>query len=233
MVLLRSYINEIFDYKQSVSYSIGDSFSSLVFWRGQVKVGYLNLPLHSAIAFFIGIYAVERPHLLPSLIFLGIALAMLANMTARAQHPSPWRRCISFWHYLTILRNDRPPLSVRKIRAGEGSKEAEAYEGAWIRRIEADTEAAAKQWQLQQELNEIGNERIETKDESFHIDPLARLLPYQLRIAGEPQWRHSISNDAIPLLFHYHYSVINFIYQYQEGCFPREIFSHCRHMPSL
>jgi len=51
--LLRCYINESFELKLFLSYSVADAFSSLIMWRGQVKVGSLCLPLHSACFFVV------------------------------------------------------------------------------------------------------------------------------------------------------------------------------------
>ena len=50
--LLRSYVNEMIELKRLLVYAVGDSISSLIMWRGQVKVGSKHLPLHSLLAFF-------------------------------------------------------------------------------------------------------------------------------------------------------------------------------------
>ena len=47
MSLFRSHINELLTQKRYLSYAISDAVRSLIFWRGQVKVGAVWLPVHS------------------------------------------------------------------------------------------------------------------------------------------------------------------------------------------
>ena len=173
--LLRDYINEIIEVKRFLVYAIGDSFSSLMMWRGQVKVGSCYLPIYSFVAFFGGIFIVERPHLLPGCFFLTIAWIMLASMMNRLQHPSPWHKTNSFVDYLSMLRNEK--LSKRKtvIKRMENHEEAEKYEANWDHRIKSDVDAAWKVWDLQLEMNEIGNEDMNTEVKKKSADPLGKM----------------------------------------------------------
>mmetsp|Transcript_37634 Transcript_37634/g.82419 ORF Transcript_37634/g.82419 Transcript_37634/m.82419 type:complete len:1040 (+) Transcript_37634:105-3224(+) len=184
LTLLRSYVNEIMEYKRRATYSVGDALRSLILWRGQVKVGHVKLPLHSLAAYVIATYVVERPHLVPSLMCFLAAWLMLANYTARVQHPSPWRRCRSVQDYVNILSQGKSLRSATRIHPQEGEKEARAVEESWKHRVDADYEAATKRWEMQQELLNIGDEKIHTEETGLQLDPLARLFPIQRRLCG-------------------------------------------------
>ena len=110
---------------------------------------------------------------------------MLASYGYRVQHPSPWHRCKPITDYISILRYGKAPPSSNKIYARQGAKEAEALEQAWENRLQADMDAANKRWELQQELNGIGDEAIHTEQSGLQIDPLARLFPVQRRLRGK------------------------------------------------
>jgi C2 domain len=92
LTIVRSYVNEILEYKQAISYGIGDAVQSLLFWRGQVRIGTdLLIPLHSFLFFCMMTTLVERPYLFPSFLLLSSAWIMIAAQTQRQQHPSPVR----------------------------------------------------------------------------------------------------------------------------------------------
>lgn len=90
LTVTRSYINEILGYKRALSYCCGDAVRSLIFWRGQVAVCNIRLPLHSFLFFCCATTLVEHPALAPSFFLLSVAWIMLAAQTQRRQHPSPW-----------------------------------------------------------------------------------------------------------------------------------------------
>ena len=178
--------------KTHLFYCIGDALKSLVFWRGQVKIGTLYLPIHSACAFVGGLYLVDRPHLLPSFFFLGIAWVMLASMKYRSQHPSPWYRTKDFLHYVSVLINIKYPYTKTTIRAMEGEKEASNLRANWNNRVEVDTNKRMKIRELQEEMDGIANEAIHTAENRINLDPLAnaleslapKLFPIQKRLRG-------------------------------------------------
>ena len=143
-------------------------------------------PLYSLVFFCMAIDLVERPQMIVSYSLLCIAFVMLATLTIRRQHPSPWNTCPSFWHYLHILRTGKAPTPVSMIKEYEGAEEAKAYENAWKARLEEDQLVAAHQLKLQTELNEIGDDNISTKiplKGAIPLDILVRLTRWQ-GIAG-------------------------------------------------
>lgn len=113
--------------------------------------------------------------------FLCIAWMMLANLTMRRQHPSPWNTCPSFWHYLHILWTGKAPTPVVAIKEFQGAKQAQAYENAWASRIQQDQAIAEHRWKLQQELTQIGDDNISTKTavSAIPLDMLVRLARWQ------------------------------------------------------
>ena len=180
LTVTRSYVNEIFEYKRNISYCIGDAIRSLIFWRPQVRVVKMYLPLHSFVFFCCATTLVERPYLLPSFFLLSIAWIMIASHTLRMQHPSPWQRCQPLWYYFSILKTGKSPRLVRSIKVNQGAKEAERYEQEWERRLEKDADLAAKQYEMQQEIATIGDEAIHTKvPMGIPLDMIVRLTRYQ------------------------------------------------------
>jgi len=188
LTILRSYINELFEYKTNISYSISDSFASLMYWRGQVKVGTIFLPLHSAIFFVVSTFVIERPHLLPAMFFFSLAWIMLANMGSRMNHPSPWAKCNTFFHFFTILVNGKSETSASHatINSMENFRDAAEYDYAWEKRVEDDWATSVKNAELNEKINnEIGNENIQTKVSSMiEIELLTRLGRWQNIIGG-------------------------------------------------
>ena len=182
LTVTRSYINEILEYKSAMSYGIRDSLQSLIFWRGQVEVFSVLLPVHSLIFFCSALTLLERPSLIFPFTFLSIAWIMLATLTLRRQHPSPWHGCPSFLHYLTLLRTGESPRPITSIKESEGSEAAQAYDQAWSKRLEEDRKVAEKKAELQVHLDSIGDENISTISSLGSIIPLDllnRLQHYQ------------------------------------------------------
>ena len=180
LTVIRSYINEIFEYKRHLSYTISDSIKSLVFWRGQVEVFSILLPLHSILFFFVTSTLVERPHMFPAFAILSVAWLMIATGRKRRQHPSPWCRCPTFLDYFDILIYGKSKLKIQRIDANEGRDEAVAYEKAWAKREQDDTKKAMKRAEMQRELQEHGDENISTQVQlGIPLDLLERLGRYQ------------------------------------------------------
>jgi C2 domain len=181
MTVMRSYINEFFEYKAEFGYAVRDAFSSLVFWRGQVEIFSFMLPLYSLLFFCMAADFVERPFMFIPYTCFCVAGIMLANLNIRRQHPSPWSSCPSFWHYIHILRTGKTPTPVASIKEYERYEEEVAYEKAWNDRLEQDRILAEKCLKLQQELHDIGDDNISTKTSpsAIPVDILARLTRYQ------------------------------------------------------
>ena len=181
LTVTRSYINELFEYKSALGYCIRDSLRSLIFWRGQVEVFSFLLPLHSLLFFCLAVTLVERPHMIIPFTLLGISWIMLATLTVRRQHPSPWNRVPSFWHYLHVLATGERPTPVSSIQEWEGWEAAKAYDKAWAKRLEEDRLVAEKKAELEQEIQNIGDDTIYTKvrGEAIPLDLVKRLARYQ------------------------------------------------------
>jgi C2 domain len=182
LIVARSYVNEIFEYKAAVTYAFGDAFKSLMFWRGQVEICSVMLPIHSFVFYGMATKLVERPQLIVPYTLLGIAWMMLANLSLRRHHPSPWERCPSFLQFLHILRTGQSSIPVKSVKEYEGAEAAKAYEAAWKKRLEADRMIAARKAELLQEITDMGDDNIHTQVSSagpIPLDLLIRLGRYQ------------------------------------------------------
>lgn len=193
MALFRSQINELLTQKRYISYAIGDAVRSLIYWRGQVKVGNVWLPLHSAVVFYCSIQVVENLQLLPSFMLFGCGWIMIANMLNRTAHPNPWTRGHSFMKYWSILIGSGG-LEATQINPLEGHKETTKLETKWKQRLANDDVKYYKQLELDAKVKSISDEAtIRTKTKASAntalVDPLsalagAKLLPYQQRLSG-------------------------------------------------
>ena len=182
LMVLRSYINEMFEYQALINYAIGDALTSLLFWRSQWNFCGFSVPLHSFVAFVIGVHLVENPRMLPSFFFFSIAWMMIASMGCRYHHPSSWLRCKSFFTYLEILIRGRSSSVNMNVAPGEGAAAAARLEAAWKDRRETDAEKSEKRYALQLELNNIGKDDIQAGTKVKLVDPLAAYLPILLRV---------------------------------------------------
>ena len=106
---------------------------------------------------------------------------MLANLTLRRHHPSPWQRCPSFLQYLHLLRTGKSSVPITSVKEYEGAEEAKKYEDAWKKRLEEDRMIAARKAEMMQEISDIGDVNIHTQVSQgpIPIDLLNRLARYQ------------------------------------------------------
>mmetsp|Transcript_8253 Transcript_8253/g.17758 ORF Transcript_8253/g.17758 Transcript_8253/m.17758 type:complete len:1105 (-) Transcript_8253:213-3527(-) len=191
MSVFRSYINEIMTAKRHTVYVVSDGIKSLVFWRGQVRVGGVRLPLHSMLVFYLSTIVIEKPRLLPSYFLFGCAWILITNMLNKQAHPSPWRRGHSLAEYLAVLLDSASGHRPREIEPYEGSKEALKLEEAWKKRIADDDANYSKQALLDAKVEAIQSEaviRTRTKAKNLIEDPVSslagnKLLPYQQRLS--------------------------------------------------
>jgi len=189
MQILKSYIDEFLEYVELWSFEINWGIQSLFFWRGQVRVGKLNLPLHSLLAFVSATYVIERPHLIPAWIFFCAAWCMLILMSRRSNHPSPWYRSRSFFFYLRCFLPFLPAADSRGVHidAGEGVKEQREMEEKRKKTMEEDkmlqSKIATVRRELQQMLAAVNQVNLVTSERNG-LHPLSRLLPVQLILRG-------------------------------------------------
>ena len=174
--ILLSYVDELKEtYLRRILYALNDGGQSIIFWRGQVKVGPVWIPLHSFLLFSVGILVVERPQMLPAFLFLGVAWFMLVNMQLRMQSPSPWHRCNTFGHYLRVLLLGSSLPAYVKVDPGEGWEEQQKIEEALEERKEEDARFFEKKEAVEKELEEIEGISLQTKSNAAII-PVELLL---------------------------------------------------------
>jgi len=185
VTIMRSYVNEIFGYRRMLNYTVNNSIKSLMFWRGQVRVFVVMLPLHSLLFFCVGAIIVERPYMFPSLLLLSVPWILLARNRISRQHPSPWRRCPSFMHYLRTLLG-ASPKGRERIDAYEGWEKAEEYEENIKKQLEEKQEFAEKMAEKLQRLQELGDDNIWTQvaGNVIPMDVFVRLGRYQTIMGG-------------------------------------------------
>jgi len=191
MKVLRSYIDEILEYLEIWSFEFHGAIKSLIFWRGQVRFFNLHLPLHSLFAYLSAIYVIERPQLIPAYIFFCAAWCMLALMSRRSKHPSPWLQTKSFSHH---LRKSTPLIqSIKskgvKIVPGEGYTTMKEMEEERKRVMEEDkmlqSKIATVRSELQHILAAISEVDLVTNENGGGLNPLKKLLPVQLLLRGK------------------------------------------------
>jgi hypothetical protein len=199
ITVLRSYINEVFEYKSNLSYCISDSLWSLIFWRGQVEIFKILFPVHSFLLFCAGCILVERPYMVPSFLLLGAAWVMLASMSRQRHHPSPWMRPQSFNHYMRILWTGKSSLPVKRIAAEEGLEQTRAYDKAWEDRLAKDQKKRDEEYARIEALNDIGNDKIHTKTDGMLIplDLLVRMARYQNIIGSKYRKKSKIQYASV------------------------------------
>mmetsp|Transcript_30577 Transcript_30577/g.40064 ORF Transcript_30577/g.40064 Transcript_30577/m.40064 type:complete len:324 (-) Transcript_30577:611-1582(-) len=88
------------------------------------------------------VFLVEKPRLLPSFFFFGIAWFMCATMWFKHYSPDPWIRCKSFSDFFIALILGYQ--SAETIEAHENEEKAIASKEEWDQRVKAAEEAAAK-----------------------------------------------------------------------------------------
>eukprot|EP00934_Nitzschia_sp_Nitz4_P008182 Nitzschia sp. Nitz4//scaffold92_size79448//72925//76351//NITZ4_005405-RA/size79448-augustus-gene-0.27-mRNA-1//1//CDS//3329560228//8172//frame0 len=174
--VLQGYIDEIVEgYIKRILYSLQDGTQSLVFWRSQVTVLGIGLPLYSCLVFIMGIVAVEHPHLIPAFLCFGLATFLLYEMQARLASPSPWRRCLSFMHYFQVLILGFSTLSPTFIHAHEGAAQMLALELALEQRRKQEQEFNEKKEAFERELEEIENVEVQNKSKTIPLELLVVL----------------------------------------------------------
>ena len=190
MKVLRAYIDEFLEYIEQSAHEIQYALDSLLFWRGQVSLGHIEIPLYSIITYFSMIYVIERPRLLPSYLFFCCAWILLTILQKRSNYPSPLYRSKSFFYHL----NSFFPLTYKnhtgaKIDAGEGSEEEERMKRRKKEQMEANqqlkTRIAEIRREMQKFLAALSDLTLHTSEVRVSINPLSRLLPIQLLLKGE------------------------------------------------
>ncbi|KAG7343502.1 C2 domain containing protein [Nitzschia inconspicua] len=189
LAVLQGYIDEILQgYVRRILYALTDGMRSLVLWRNQIKFGKdgrFGFPLYSLLVFCMSVLAIEIPNLIPGMIFLGLALFMLAQMQIRIQNnPSPLKRCFGFWYYLKILVTGKTTVDFEEIKANHGLEEIRAIERLLQERIEKDREFFGKKEAVEKVIEEIENERVATNSKAIPLELMTVLGKVQGIVGG-------------------------------------------------
>jgi hypothetical protein len=197
---LAMHIAELTSYKY-VTYYIVDAISSLLFWRGQVPILGIKIPVHSMIAFYAATTFVESPTLWFSYFWFGNAWLLLAIQSWRNTTPHAWNRITPFGRILMMMLLDKA-ASPEVIPANFQEKEAKDFEEHMEERIKKAEEDALrryeennKMWAEHQaetaELDQVGETDISTKKLSlpspfkgtfYPIQQLLNTICFYLRI---------------------------------------------------
>lgn len=148
MDALKAYANELSSYAD-IQYDIVDALQVVLLWRGHFPVNLFGLkfrlPIHSMVAFSMGVTLIENLNLLPSYWLFAIAWFLLATNGARHRNPSPWHRSLTFGQmWYCFLADSSPPVEI-----------ADNENEAAIRRFE---EAAAERRKGREEDKEDSKE---------------------------------------------------------------------------
>jgi hypothetical protein len=103
----------------------------------------LKLPLHSIVAFLVGILLAEDYNLFPSFLLFGIAWVLLGTMEYQNSHPSPWRKKRTYLEHLQVLVFNRQFTDT--IGSYENNDEIEKYKEEEARRKLTHEDEAAKE----------------------------------------------------------------------------------------
>lgn len=171
--ILQSYVDEILKFYAYVAFLMKHKVTLLMFWRPQVKCGFLMLPIHSIVFYLQGLIVIQRPDLFPAALFISFGLLMLASMESRLKHPSPWEKCKTFWYYLRVLllgSSKRNGLKSR-VDKNQNVKEVEDYEMKWDTTVRNNQKLQKKVREVKSKIKkEIGDEDIHTPSKSINLE---------------------------------------------------------------
>ena len=189
--VLQGHVDEILEgYLRRILYALQDGTRSLILWRNQVYMGPIGVPLYSILAFGMGIMILERPQYIPAVMCFAMALFFMQQMQSRMSCPSPWHRCCSFLHYLSILIGGGRSCgklflqSAKTISAYEGADEFEAQQQALRDRIAHDKEFIEKKEALAKQIEEIENSKVQTDSQPIPMEILIVLGKVQGIVGG-------------------------------------------------
>lgn len=171
MDAIQSYRSELMGYLD-VLYYITQALVTVFLWRGhrEVKIAgkKINLPLHSMIAFTMGIFLIDNFNYLPSFWLFSIAWLLLATNEQRQRNPSPWTGSMTFLQMWYAVLNDKAPGY--EIADHENEAAIRRHEAAIKERQEKEVKAvkeAAKRQQklmaMDEEIDDDVNEDLQTK----------------------------------------------------------------------
>ena len=197
MEAIKSYGNELNEY-QLVLFYIIEALKVVILWRGHFPIGFgkckVKIPIHSIIAFTMGIFVVENFNLIPSFALFSITWLLVACNEQRHKHPSPWYGALTGWEMWyalvigdvwneTIVANEKQPLidKYEKERNEKMKAITEKLDGQ-----KKENEKMNFKFQSEeQETEEAADTDITTKTGGVSLNPLKPiLLPIQ-QILGQ------------------------------------------------
>eukprot|EP00536_Pseudo-nitzschia_multiseries_P010292 jgi/Psemu1/319826/estExt_fgenesh1_pm.C_3080005 len=130
---------------------------SVLFWRGHYRIKFfgrsLNLPIHSFVAFVMGVTLIENFNLLPSYALFSIAWVLIATYEARQAHPSPWRGTLTLSDmWSSAIKQKSVPAA---ISAFENEAAVVRYDEEMKRRFEEEQEILKRRQETAQQLSEF------------------------------------------------------------------------------
>lgn len=163
-------MDELTGYMVFLSY-LKDAITAILFWRGQVPVMGLDLPLHSVYFFFAAITLAEHPSLCPSFFFLNIFWALFAIQIWRNSRANPWEKTktvLGLLSELAVGKSISGPLQY--IAAHQNEEAALAEQRDLAERVEKAKQEAEEyekeQMRLTQEhenqLSKVGDQTADT-----------------------------------------------------------------------
>ena len=185
--VLQGYVDELLQgYVRRIIYTIQDSYTSIVFWRSQITLLGVGVPLFSFLVFVMGMAVVEKPYTIPAVICFTVALSLLAQMHERLSSPSPWRRCRSFSYYFRILAFGHSGTDHNKytIAAHEGAEELKEQEDELRRRIERDKDFIEKKEAVERQIEEIESVKVQHDSHPIPME-LLQILGKVQSIVGD------------------------------------------------
>ena len=198
MEAINAYRSELEDYLIILHYIRRAAFT-IFLWRGhkEIRLGKYKvlLPIHSAVAFWMGITLIENFNWAPSYFLFSIAWLLLATNEMRLKNPSPWHGPLNYrqlWH--AVLANQAPPVI---IDAHENEAAIRAYEKERKERQDDERKKAQEARERIERIDALFSEERKSAAEAAQEDnstkmrgpptlnPWARvLLPIQ-RILGQ------------------------------------------------
>ena len=190
------YGEELQSYRVAQYYII-DSVISLLFWRGQVPVFGVKLPLHSLYFFFVATTLAERPSLYPSFFWFNTAWFIVALQIWRNKSPNPWHQSKTFlglFSALVVGRSISGPPST--IEAHQNEKESMQEEETWKLRMEKAKKDAEEAEEARNALlaehedmvaeagEQVADTDLASRKQGVSLDPLKFVLyPVQMILA--------------------------------------------------
>lgn len=176
MNVVNAYRNELEGYL-IVWHYIKQAAITIFLWRGQKEFSFAGrkvlIPIHSAIAFVMGITLVENFNYLPSYSLFSIAWLLLATNEFRLQHPSPWHASLSYLQLWQAIWANQVPAGV--IRAHQNEEAIQKYEAEMKRCQEKEVARAQQARETAERIDALFSDERNSAAEAFHEDDFTKL----------------------------------------------------------